>query len=185
MEKKTTKIWWKDGFHDQPVDGGVEISSDLWQKLLHANTREGKNIITGPDGFPIAVDPIMSIDEIRDIRLSELSNYDKGPAFNFFTLNGKKMWLDKATRTSLAYSLNIEESEGKTQTRIWFVEIPEYMDLPIVEVRKMLADVEEYAKKTFTITQTHKQALYGIEAIDELQNYNVYSGYPAPLVFTI
>jgi hypothetical protein len=41
-----------------PVDA-VEITTDEWQALLAAQT-SGKQIVPGPDGKPIAVDPIIT-----------------------------------------------------------------------------------------------------------------------------
>lgn len=49
-------FWWKEGFYDYPVEGGVEITAEHWQSLLKGQ-ENGKEITTGEDGYPVLVDP--------------------------------------------------------------------------------------------------------------------------------
>ena len=50
-------IYWKDGFYEQPIDGGVAITEDEWRNLL-AGQSAGKEITTDADGRPVLTDPV-------------------------------------------------------------------------------------------------------------------------------
>lgn len=50
------KMYWKNGFYDAPIEGGVEITVDEWHALLDGQSA-GKIIVTGDDGRPELVDP--------------------------------------------------------------------------------------------------------------------------------
>ena len=53
-------IYWKDGFYDRPIDGGVEITEEEWRELL-AGQSAGKEITTDLDGRPMLTDPVPEI----------------------------------------------------------------------------------------------------------------------------
>lgn len=68
-------IWWKDGFYDHPVDGGVSITKRLWNKLL-AGQAAGKRIVTGSDGAPRLEDyPEPDERKVAEERIEELKRY--------------------------------------------------------------------------------------------------------------
>lgn len=51
-----SKLWWKDGFYDYPIEGGVEITEEYWRELLDGQSA-GKVIATDGDGRPVLKDP--------------------------------------------------------------------------------------------------------------------------------
>lgn len=187
IEIMETSMWWHHinrGFYDYPIEGGVEISHKYWLELLDGQSN-GKNITSDENGYPILTDPVVSINDVRAMKLSELDNYDSSDKVNVFTLNGRSLWFDKATRASLSNNISIEETEKEQTTRLWFGNPPEYMDLPIEPVKRMLTQLEKYAKQTFEITQQHKADICKLTDIDALQSYDVSVGYPTPLTFEI
>ncbi|MGN1300119.1 MAG: hypothetical protein ACI4VC_02075, partial [Clostridia bacterium] len=70
--------------------------------------------------IPIYVNNKPNIKEIKELLLSLQTEYDNSAEVNSFYLNGKRVWLDKATRVGLINSLNLEKSTGKTDTILWF-----------------------------------------------------------------
>lgn len=49
-------FWWKQGFYDSPVEGGVEITAQYWQALLNGQSN-GYTIIENEEGYPILKAP--------------------------------------------------------------------------------------------------------------------------------
>lgn len=56
-------IYWKNGFYDRPINGGVEISEQEWRDLLNGQSA-GKQIITDTSGRPALIDPMLEISAI-------------------------------------------------------------------------------------------------------------------------
>ncbi len=50
------KIYWKNGFYDAPVEGGIEIAAEEWRALLDGQSAGGM-IVTGDDGRPVLAPP--------------------------------------------------------------------------------------------------------------------------------
>lgn len=55
-------MYWKSGFYDTPIEGGVEISTEYWQELLEGQS-SGKEIKENADGYPVLVEHEYTIDE--------------------------------------------------------------------------------------------------------------------------
>jgi len=48
-----------------------------------------------------------------------------------------------------------------------------------------LAQIQIYADRCYIVTETHKAEVNALEAIDDVDNYDITSGYPEKLTFTI
>lgn len=48
--------YWKQGFYEDPVEGGVEITDERWQELL-AGQAAGQRIVEDQSGMPTLADP--------------------------------------------------------------------------------------------------------------------------------
>ena len=113
------KMYWKNGFYDTPIEGGVEISTEYWQELLNGQS-SGKEIKENADGYPVLVEHEYTIDELKEMKIAEINAYDKSDAVNSFTLAGKQIWLDKDTRVGLVNSIGIEKESGRMNTTLWY-----------------------------------------------------------------
>lgn len=184
---KTEKIdfWWKDGFFDYPIEGGVGITSEYWQALLDGQS-SGKKIEGNEEGVPILVEPgPRTLEEHRSYLLDQIRAYDISPAVNSFTIGDAELWFDKATRSSLAVTLDAEAAAGKTTTTLWYgTEPPVAIEISIDEVRDILSELEVYAKEVYNATQRHRAAVYGLNTIEEMKAYDHAAGYPERLRFT-
>ena len=113
------RMYWKDGFYDEPIKGSVEITGECYHEL-HSGQSAGKIIVENDEGYPILVEYEYDIEELRKIKVSEIQQYDKSSSVNSFKLSGRSMWLDKSTRVGLFNSISIEKETGKTDTALWF-----------------------------------------------------------------
>lgn len=125
-----------------------------------------------------------TLQQVKAAKIAEVVAYDKSAHVNSFVCSGITMWLDKATRTSLAYTIEVESAAGKDTIRFWYDSQPPIsFDLPITTLKSMLSALELYAKATYDTTQNHKKNIYEFETADEVESYDPTTGYPEKLTF--
>lgn len=124
-----------------------------------------------------------SLDDMKNMKVSEITAYDGSDAVNQFTLGGKQMWLDKDTRVGLVNSINIEKAAGKETTTLWFDAV-QYA-IPVDTALQMLAALELYALDCYNVTQSHIASVKLLDTIETLEAYDYTSGYPDKLVFNL
>lgn len=124
----------------------------------------------------IFVNNYPSLKEIKNILLSLQEEYDNSAEVNSFYLNGKRVWLDKATRVGLVNSLNLEKATGKTDTILWFNNIS--INIDIDKALQLLAVVEMYAKECYNNTHKHYSDIAKLETLEDCLSFDITSGYP-------
>lgn len=174
------KMYWKAGFYDIPIEGGVEISVEYWQELIEGNSA-GKLIVEDEKGYPILVEYKYDIEDVRKMKVSEIQQFDKSNNVNSFKFAGVSAWLDKSTRVGLFNSISIEEKAGMTDTAIWLNGM-KYV-VAITDALAMLNAIEMYAINCYNVTQGHIAAVNALNSIEEIENYDFKTGYPAKLSF--
>ena len=136
-------------------------------------------------GFEEWVEPTPTPEELlaraKDNKIAELEAYDASEEVNSFSVDGKTMWLDAATRQQLRISLDAMQQAGRENVTKWFDGV-EYT-YPIDVWYYMLGQVEVYASDALNVTESHKAAINALESIDEVEDYNFQSGYPEKLSF--
>lgn len=120
-----------------------------------------------------------SIDDIKKYLLSLQEEYDNSAEVNSFYLNGKRVWLDKATRVGLFNILNLEKEAEKETTVLWFKNAP--IEVGVNKALELLTAVEMYAKKCYDITQQHLYNIHKLETIEDCLAFDITSGYPNKL----
>lgn len=138
------------------------------------------------------VDHEPSLDEIKGILLAGIDYFDSSPEVNSFTVNGFPMWLDKQTRTSLSYTISVEEQvrnltdDNTVTTRLWYNGTPPvYFDIPTGRLKQMLAELEMYAKATYDVTQSHKATIYALNDAETILSFDIRADYPKRCAFTL
>lgn len=121
---------------------------------------------------------------VRKVRMEELAKYDNSDAVNAFFYNGKKMWFDKLTRTSISHSIEVEKSSGKETTELYDNDGVKYI-LPVDEALSLFDQVELYAKDCYNQTAYHKVQLAALDDVDALLAYDIKAGYPEKLHFGV
>lgn len=174
------KMYWKAGFYDTPIDGGVEISLTYWQELIEGNSA-GKLIVENSEGYPVLADYEPTIDEIRAQKLEELRAYDASDSVNQFSINGVPGWLNKSTRVGLMNSIAIEKEAGREVTSIWLGDTS--FVLSIGKAIDILHQIELYALACHDTTQRHIRAINQLDTKEEIAAYDFRAGYSGKLNF--
>lgn len=125
----------------------------------------------------------LSLDDLKNMKVSEIITYDGSDAVNSFTLGGKQMWLDKDTRVGLVNSIGIEQAAGKETTVLWYDAVKYVIPIPLA--LQMLAALELYALASYNATQEHIAAVRLLTSQEEVEAYDYTSGYPEKLVFNL
>ena len=127
--------------------------------------------------------PEPTLDDVKRNKISEIDEYDVSSAVNEFFIGNQALWLDKATRTGLNFSLIMEEEAGRTESTLWYNNI--CFTLPIALFKQMLQRLEIYAKDCYNITAQHKVEVENIETKEEVIAYDITAGYPEKLTFML
>lgn len=125
----------------------------------------------------------LPIETLKEVKLKELADYDFSEDVNGFILNDKTAWFDKENRAAL--STSIESASLLGETTITFVVNDKEFSIDIPKAKQMLAAVQRYADKCFLITEAHKRAIKGLTEAEEIINYDVTTGYPTKVTFTL
>ena len=127
--------------------------------------------------------PELTLDETKQNKIWDIELYDSSSAVNEFFINNQSMWLDKQTRTSLNFSLLMEESVGRTESTLWVGDL--CFTLPIDQFKMMLSALEVYAKDCYNITAMHKSNINSLSTKEDVENYDIAADYPEKLYFNI
>lgn len=125
--------------------------------------------------------PVPTIDEVRQRKIMYIERYDVSSAVNEFFIDNRALWLDKAMRNSLAYTLQIEKEAGRQTSNLWYEGI--CIILPIDMAIEMLSKLEIYAKDCYDVTATHKFNVSNLETKEEIEAYDYTVNYPEKLSF--
>lgn len=121
-------------------------------------------------------------DSLKDILFHNIETYDSSSDVNDFSIQGKHMWLDKATRVGLQMRFQSEQLNGKTETTLWTSD-GESFTLGIDDAMSMLYQLEEYASKCYDNTMKHIANVKQLVSDDDIISYDFKVGYPDKLVF--
>ena len=155
------------------------------------NTKTDKHIIRlSPNGnfilkdeskddirfIPIYINNKPNVKEIKQLLLSLQAEYDNSAEVNSFYLNGKRVWLDKATRVGLFNILNIEKASNTETTTLWFNNTS--IEIQVDKAIALLTTIEKYAKQCYDNTQKHYVEINQLESIEDCLQYDITAGYP-------
>lgn len=149
--------------------------------------KDGKQIINPceetilEDGWKEYVIQEPTIDDYRRKKKNEILRYDSSEEVNQFAVQGKKVWLDKATRAGLLLRFQAEESQGIEDTSLWYqgMQFP----LKVEQAIQMLYAIELYASACYDNTQRHLAEITKLTDKDEIMAYDYTTGYPEKLEF--
>ena len=135
-------------------------------------------------GYEEYIEPTPTPEELlaraKANKIAELEAYDASEEVNSFSVDGKTMWHDAATRQQLRISLDAMQQAGRESVTKWFDGV-EYT-YPIDVWYYMLGLVEVYASDALNVTESHKAAINALDDIEEVEAYE-FSGYPQKLSF--
>ena len=169
---QTTKKWYTEGNSiTKNISNGVFSGIPSEQRLTEW-------------GFVEWVEPTPTPEELlakaKADKIAELEAYDASEEVNSFSVDGKTMWLDAATRQQLRISLDAMQQAGRENVTKWFDGL-EYT-YPIDVWYYMLGLVEVYASDALNVTESHKAAINALDDIEDVEAYE-FTGYPEKLSF--
>lgn len=135
------------------------------------------------DGWIEYVRPVYekTINDYKELKKQEILNYDSSSSVNEFSINGMRLWLDKATRAGLKLRFESEKNFGAQETTLWYEGIQ--FPLTIKLAFQMLYSLEVYASACYDNTQKHLAEIDKLETIEEVEAYDYRTGYPEKLRF--
>lgn len=123
------------------------------------------------------------LDEIKQEKLQEITEYDKSSDVNSFFVNGVQAWIDRDTRASVAYSTNIRLRNGFENTTLWLNGVP--FEIPCQLLIQLLDSLEIYALDCYNVTEQHKQNIMNLQKYNDVINYDFTVNYPEKLNITL
>lgn len=115
-------------------------------------------------------------------KIEEITKYDVSTNVNGFLYNGNTYWLDKDTRVGLMNSTKILKEAGEITASLWLNNL--HVVLPVDDIIDKLSQLEVYALECYNVTAQHKVAVSELQTIEEVQAYDITSGYPTKLDLT-
>lgn len=122
-----------------------------------------------------------TLEDYKKEKIEEIKNYDESSIINEFYIQGTPVWLDKITRVGLKLRFESELAMGKTDTLLWYNNYQ--FELKLQDAMNMLFAIELYASACYDNTHYHMSKVNQLTNIEDVENYNYYSGYPAKLNF--
>ncbi len=164
----TTKEWYTEGSSmTRKIDNGV-FSGIPSVELLESWGFE--------EWVEPAPTPTQMLEQAKAAKVAEIEAYDSSDAVNAFSVNGKWMWLDAATRQQLRISLDAMQQAGRETVTKWF-DGEEYTYQTDVWYY-MLGLVEVYAADCLNVTESHKSAIKALDNVSAIEEYDFTEGYP-------
>lgn len=138
--------------------------------------------------FNLALTPIpqISLEQIKARKIAAIEAYDTSSAVNSFSINGVSMWIDRATRVSLRFTIAAYKAMGINEITLWTTgSIPASITLTVVPLENLLTELEIYAKLCYDNTARHKAEVQEYTTDIEVEEYDITAGYPTKLSRTI
>lgn len=115
--------------------------------------------------------------------LAEIEKNDTSSDVNSFMLNGRRVWLDKATRVGLMNSTTIAKGMGQATTTLWLGDMKLVVECD--KAIQLLSALEMYALECFNVTAAHKKAVSEMSTVEEVLAYDYTAGYPKILEMSV
>ena len=115
--------------------------------------------------------------------LAEIDKNDTSSDVNSFMLNGRRVWLDKATRVGLMNSTTIAKGMGQATTTLWLGDMKLVVECD--KAIQLLSALEMYALECFNVTAAHKKAVSEMSTVEEVLAYDYTAGYPKILEMSV
>lgn len=131
--------------------------------------------------------PERTLEQAKLEKIAQIENYDSSSMVNSFdvTVDNQVIttWITPEQRSNYKNSLDSAELLGLEEVHPVFNGIQ--LTLPTSTAKMALAQIQIYADRCFIVTETHKAEVNALDSIEAVDNYDVTSGYPEKLTFTI
>lgn len=135
------------------------------------------------DGWTKYVLPEPTIEDLRNLKLQEIKDYDKSPEVNTFYVGGIALWLSREERIVIKDRFQREKDAGKEKTKLIYqgltLELAPDMGIQLINL------VSAYADECFDVTEAHKSSVNALSTEEEINNYDYTTGYPEKINITL
>lgn len=127
---------------------------------------------------------VRTLEEAKAEMVMKIKENDASQQVNGFIVNDAVTgWLTADERANYNSSINAAKLLGINEISFY---VGDYLFTTTVEkAENMLAQIQLYADQCFIVTKQHIIAVEALETIEEVDEYNYMTGYPAQLHFTI
>lgn len=131
---------------------------------------------------------VRTLEDAKSEKNMYIDEYDRSDAVNSFDVmqNNEVVatsWLIPSERANYRSSIDAAELVGLETLSLYIGELP--VTLPTATAKLMLAQIQLYADQCFIVTKQHKAAVGAMESIEDVDGYDVTTGYPQKLVFNL
>lgn len=176
-----TKKYIKDGIIKNAYEIIIKelgnILEDGTQLYKYHNAKNEEEILN--DGWL----PYENIDDEKQEKIQQVIEYDKSIDVNSFFINGVQSWIDRDTRSSLAYSTKCKLDSGQDTTALWLNGFR--IEINCEVLLGLLNQLEVYALNCYDVTEQHKANVMNLETIEDVINYDYTVNYPDKLNVTL
>lgn len=156
--------------------------------LPYTYTEDGKCIHTNDPAWIYAhggtdIKETANISKVRNDKLLAIAAYDSSSAVNSFTIDGRQLWVDKATRVGLVNAARSAQYVGKDLITVGMDDVT--FTLSPDRLIHLLSVIELYALDCYNVTLRHRVAVQNLPAIADIEAYDHTKGYPEHLSFTL
>lgn len=163
------------------ADGWVEYVAPIKETVVETKEEYTPLSNTTTLSVPSEIADKAAFVRARHKLRNSIISYDSSSDVNCFYMQGKKMWLDKATRAGLMLRFQAEQVMGNESTTLWYG--GEQYEIPLLGAFQMLYALEVYASQCYDNTQRHLANIANLETIEEVEAYDYKEGYPEKLEF--
>jgi hypothetical protein len=152
--------------------GGAHIANPTEEQMLEA----GWSVYQEPE--PSDAEKLAAA---KAEKLMQIEMYDSSANVEQFIVNGIPMWLGHELRQQIRTSADAYSAMGaETMTKVF-----EGMEFtfPITTWLEMLNALEVYAAEALNATERHKNNVSAMDNVEDVEDYNYTTGYPAKLEF--
>lgn len=164
-------------------DSAVIYLQNGWKKIIESGPKTYHFTITEEEDT-ITIHYEQSIEDIRQLKLSDLEIYDTSDEVDGFLVGDHHMWLDGLERCKLEQGIKDCMALGRETYGLCIPGVG-VVDLPCDTILDMLAQLNVYAVDCFKTTFLHEEAIKGLSTIEEIEAYDFTTGYPPKLSFPI
>lgn len=119
----------------------------------------------------------LPVELIRLHKILQLKVRDASTEVNAFVLGGHTTWIDPYRRANYYRAIEAKKKKGDQTVAL------DQIELPIDMAAAALDAIEAYAADCKTVTDSHEDAIRQLETAEEIDAYDITTGYPVVLNF--
>lgn len=131
--------------------------------------------------------PAELLERAKQAKIAELEAYDASDAVNGFIIRTEGgdviKWLDPEKRNNAFRAIDSAKKLGDESISFAIGDIPVTLTVTTAEI--YLARVEKYAVTCTNVTARHKAAINALETVEAVEAYDLTTGYPERLTFSV